>query len=73
MFNINELLLDLYDNSLFCSYDGKVFSAKSTSIHKIINLLPFKIIKILLSFNLLIHNPIKYLLKIKYSFEEKFK
>ena len=72
-FNINELLLDLYDNSLFCSYDGKVFSAKSTSIHKIINLLPFKIIKILLSFNLLIHNPIKYLLKIKYSFEEKFK
>jgi hypothetical protein len=72
-FNINELLLDLYDNSLFCSYDGKVFSTKSTSVLKIINLLPFKIIKILLSFNLLMHNPIKYLLKLKYFFEKKFK
>ena len=72
-FNINELLLDLYDNSLFCSYDGKVFSTKSTGVIKIINLLPFKIIKILLSFNLLMHNPIKYLLKLKYFFEKKFK
>lgn len=72
-FNVNKLLLNLNDNSLFCSYDGKVFSTKSTSVHKIINLLPFRIIKILLRFNLLIHNPIKYLLKIKYSFKKKFK
>jgi hypothetical protein len=67
-FNINEILLDLYDNFLFCDYDGKVFTLKPTIIVKIINLFPFKIIQILLRFDRLINNPIKYLTKLKYLF-----
>jgi len=72
-FNINETLLDLYDNFLCLDYDGKVFTSKPTIIAKIINLFSFKIIQILLRFDRLIHNPIKSLTKLKYLFVKKFK
>jgi hypothetical protein len=72
-FNINEILLDLNNNFLFFDYDGKVFTSKPTIIVKIINLFSFKIIQILVRFDRLIHNPIKYLTKLKYLFVKKFK